>query len=284
MYQFIFIINIILCLNIISDERKIFNEYVVDISPNSKNILTYQAINNDVTVKIWDANSVSKIYEKKFENNKLNIILFSSDTTYIVFFKNKTAININRDQKTFVKELDGIHPRCANYNAKSRNLTIVENIGDIEGEKVKMGIYSFNLDTKNLNRWYFKRSGAFVSSIVAYDTNTFILNYEGNIVMLNIKTSEWKWLYDKNGKQLEAGESKINLNCSKQFLLFSSSNKGGLTIYNLNTQEFSHIKGYENYIFPLLSPDGTYFVAEKEKSENYEAEIFHDISFVVNPQ
>ncbi len=277
----IFFINLIVCFLEFNGKQESFNENVLDISPDSKKILTLERQKEDV-IHVWNESSMSTCYTKNLGNEHLSEAIFISDSEFIGFMSNKNQllINIISGSEKSLKDLKGIHPKCLTYDRTTRTLAIIENLGDIEGDHVGMSVDLFKIDIGKLRRYNFKRSGAFIFDITFYNNETLLFNDESILVSLNLNTLKWEKIRNNEGMPVLLGESRLNITRDKRFLFFSINDKGGLATYQFSTKELKSLQGYHDLIFPILSPDETYFIAELGQSEEYEARLIKDTSFL----
>jgi hypothetical protein len=256
-------------------------EHVLDISPSSHRILLLELEGTDVAIKVRKLPEMALDFERRISHDAFKEALFTTDTTLLVIEEDQTPylLNTSNGARSHFSRLSGKNIVGVRLDPRTSRVTIIRDLGDLEGRNVKMSIGQFDLVGGRQTEWTFHRPGAFVFDAKAIGNRTFLLNNQGHPVLVNTKTRQWRPLTDEKGRAISIGESRINIAQNGSLLFFSTEDSLGLATYLIATRHLRHVAGCEKQIYPHLAPDGTFYIATYSGKDS----LYDDVSFLHKP-
>jgi hypothetical protein len=256
-------------------------EHVLDISPSSHRILLLESEGTDVAIRVRKLPEMALDFERRISRDAFKEALFTTDSTLLVIEEDQSPylLNTSNGARSRVSRLSGKNIVCVRRDPRTSRVTIIRDLGDLEGRNVKMSIGQFDLVSGRQTEWTFHRPGAFVFDAKAISKRTFLLNTQGHPVFVNTKTRQWRPLTDEKGRAISIGESQINIAQNGSLLFFSTEDSLGLATYLIATRQLRRVAGYDGHSYPLLAPDGSFYIATYSDKDS----LYNDVSFLHKP-
>lgn len=259
---------------------------VMDISPDSKKliIVKYGRWLSEMIYQVVYANKNEVIRTLDVGNTSYSVtIRWLSDENLMVYRYEDSLFykfNVFTGEKEEIIPLRGLHPINTVVDVVNKRLLLIETANSENLYRILI----YDLENETFHKYIAKFDWLF--NVAFFRGDTILVN-TGNLEVFDLKHKKNRVIYDNQGSRIWIGDANITISKDKKYILFSAQHyeneeeKWRIYCLNWDTKEVTRLDFLgEDYAFPILSPDNSYFCVLKVTSQPSQSYIVYKTDFL----